>query len=111
MRSRAIKLAAVLSLGMLISVGFTPVVSAQSGGGSSGSPSLACDSHQVEGNSVQVTVRNSASMSKLGWVKVEAIVGGKKVQSLVPVNVAGNQQAQASAGFTGKVQAVIVVGH
>ena len=108
MRSRAAKLAtAVLALGVLIACPFTPALAGQ---GSEPSTKLEIKSHQIHPNQVVVQVKNAGNRHQMGWVRVEALVGGRRLQGLVVVSVSPNQTAPATVGFPGPVNHVIVMG-
>ena len=70
---------------------------------------VAVVSANVSGAVVNVTVRNTSMLSQVATVKVQAVVGGTAVWSLVPVVLLPGQTMVAGAGFAANVSSLVRV--
>jgi hypothetical protein len=70
---------------------------------------VAVVSTSVSGGVVNVTVKNSSTLSQVATVKVEAVVGDTAVWSFVPVVLLPGQTMVAGAGFSATVSSVLRV--
>ena len=67
---------------------------------------MSLDSHRILGNTVGVTLSNSGSTSFCGSVVVRAVVGGRPIQSVVPILAEPGQTVVVAANFPGEVRSV-----